>query len=110
MLLCLLCDPMSDSEYFLFSAAGFAELRNANDANCTYEGDNNVILQQTSNWLLQLWRKRHDIEEKPLYQTPINTISFLVDGDQILKSKFETITIDDVTHPESVYIMFRKIM
>ncbi|KAK7602506.1 hypothetical protein V9T40_008095 [Parthenolecanium corni] len=83
-------------------AARFSELRSANDANCTYEGDNNVLLQQTSNYLIQLWNKRHSSESRYLFDTPMKSVEFLLDGDNILKQKFAARTLDELLRPDTL--------
>ncbi|GAB0096028.1 Acyl-coenzyme A oxidase [Sergentomyia squamirostris] len=62
-------------------AANLGELRNNHDACLTYEGDNNVLGQQASNWLLRQWTD--DV------QSPLGTVNFIKRRDEILQSTFD---------------------
>ncbi|XP_056884218.1 peroxisomal acyl-coenzyme A oxidase 3 isoform X2 [Takifugu flavidus] len=67
-------------------------LRDDNDPNCTYEGDNNVLLQQTSNYLLGwLHLKRHNGVQ---IESPLHSVDFLNDLQTILPSRFTPTTVD----------------
>lgn len=52
-------------------AANLGELRANNDPAVTYEGDNNVLGQQCSNWLMKQWNSA----EEP--KSPLGTVNFL---------------------------------
>uniref|UniRef100_A0A3B3HT34 Acyl-coenzyme A oxidase n=1 Tax=Oryzias latipes TaxID=8090 RepID=A0A3B3HT34_ORYLA len=67
-------------------------LRDDNDPNCTYEGDNNVLLQQTSNYLLSY---------AVHIQSPLHSVDFLDDYQNILKTRF-TCLYCSLTAPSSV--------
>ncbi|KGL79839.1 Peroxisomal acyl-coenzyme A oxidase 3, partial [Tinamus guttatus] len=68
------------------------EIRNDNDPNCTYEGDNNVLLQQTSNYLMS-WMSC--IREKVPFESPFGTINFLQNYHHILGQKFTAVSVED---------------
>ncbi|XP_063780212.1 peroxisomal acyl-coenzyme A oxidase 3 isoform X2 [Pseudophryne corroboree] len=67
------------------------DIRNDNDPNCTYEGDNNVLLQQTSNYLLSLVHSLN--EDHSPCESPLGSIHFLNDFKSILRNKFKAQTI-----------------
>ena len=72
-------------------AARFGTLRDDNDANCTYEGDNNVLLQQTSNWLLNAWKEKRT-------QSPFGSLNFLNEAEKWLNSSFDLETYSNPRH------------
>ncbi|RWS29699.1 Peroxisomal acyl-coenzyme A oxidase 3-like protein [Leptotrombidium deliense] len=64
-------------------AAGLGDLRNDHDANNTYEGDNNVLQQQTSNYLMRIWQRK--VEEGKPFASQLGTVDFLDQMDEHLQ-------------------------
>lgn len=59
-------------------ASNIGELRNNHDATVTYEGDNNVLGQQASNWLLK--------QSNGVVEAPLGSVEFLKSRQEILKN------------------------
>lgn len=84
-----------------FLVAGFGDLRNDNDPNCTYEGENNVLLQQTSNWMLGIRKTGY---EHFAETSPLGTAQFLQNFNQIINKKFDWTTPKEALRPNSKII------
>ncbi|PFX32986.1 Peroxisomal acyl-coenzyme A oxidase 3 [Stylophora pistillata] len=75
----------------------FGELRDDNDPNCTYEGDNNMLLWQTSSYLLsQLEAKQKGSH----ISSPLHTSDFINDMEQIMTQKFDASTEQECRNPD----------
>ncbi|XP_041457077.1 peroxisomal acyl-coenzyme A oxidase 3-like isoform X1 [Lytechinus variegatus] len=74
----------------------FGILRDDNDPNCTYEGDNNVLLQQTSNYLLHMALR---LQKGKKVSSPLGSVDFLNSADSIAKQKFSSSSYEDVQKP-----------
>ncbi|KYO45699.1 hypothetical protein Y1Q_0021372 [Alligator mississippiensis] len=79
------------------------DIRNDNDPNCTYEGDNNVLLQQTSNYLLNWVTVKH--QDKAPIESPFGTVNFLDDYHYIVSQKFTASSAEDCMNSSGGYIL-----
>lgn len=79
-------------------AANLGELRNNHDPCCTYEGDNNVLGQQTSNWLVRQWDNG--------VENPSGTAEFIDRRDNILQYTYEKVR--DKNSLASIECMFSQ--
>lgn len=74
-------------------AANLGNLCVNHEPTVTYEGDNNVLPQQTSNWLLRQWA---EVQAGSPVSSPLGSVDFLASGPLILKRKFRGSKIGDV--------------
>lgn len=82
-----------------FSVAGIGDIRNDHDANLTYEGENHVLIQQTSNWLLKIWP---EILKGVKISTPMKSANFLTNALSILKNtRIRPRSVEELCLPES---------
>ncbi|XP_053625433.1 peroxisomal acyl-coenzyme A oxidase 3-like [Plodia interpunctella] len=85
-------------------AAGIGDLRNDNDANCTYEGENSLLLQQASNWLLNIWRRRRNLSRD---DAPLGSLAFLENVDGLLAEKCPWTSAEELTEPANLIHMYK---
>ncbi|XP_026329439.1 peroxisomal acyl-coenzyme A oxidase 3-like isoform X2 [Hyposmocoma kahamanoa] len=85
-------------------AAAIGDIRNDNDANCTYEGENSLLLQQASNWLLSVWPRRHKITSE---DAPLGSLEFLNNVDQLLAEKCKWNSVKDIVEPKNLIHMYK---
>ncbi|XP_013777945.1 peroxisomal acyl-coenzyme A oxidase 3-like [Limulus polyphemus] len=86
------------------AAAGFGGPRNDNDANCTYEGDNNVLLQQTSNYLLGILQRRNGGNGST---SPFGSANFINEMDITLQQKLVVSSVEDMLNVEVLLGAYR---
>ncbi|XP_071842838.1 peroxisomal acyl-coenzyme A oxidase 3-like isoform X3 [Apostichopus japonicus] len=82
----------------------FGVLRDDNDPNVSYEGDNNVILQQTSRHLLLTAR---DVFQGNEVRSPLGSLDFLRNVSDILGDKFSAKSIQELAEPNTILRAYR---
>ncbi|KAH1000143.1 hypothetical protein HUJ04_000070 [Dendroctonus ponderosae] len=85
--------------------AGLGDIRNDHDANMTYEGENHVLIQQTSNWLLKFWPL---VERQQPIATPLRSADFMSRGLEILRgARIKARTVAELCEPDAIIPIYQ---
>jgi len=85
-------------------ASRLGDLRNNNDPLLTFEGDNNVLIQQTSNSLIAAFEDF--LKTKKVPETPLQTLKFLENYELSMGAKFSAASTRDLLNPMKIMQMF----
>lgn len=92
-------------------ASVIGSMRADHDATVTYEGDNNVLLQQASNWIVKHWNlAKQDNTSAILEVSPLGTLHFLINGEEKLKGRFSGSNVGDVMNVHFVKSAYEWLM
>lgn len=81
--------------------ARLGELRNIIDPCVTYEGDNNVLVQQTSNWLLRQWQA---VSAGGRLSSPLGSCTFLIHHAHVRTQRYNVKCKNEVQTQQCEYI------
>ncbi|XP_050305250.1 peroxisomal acyl-coenzyme A oxidase 3-like [Anthonomus grandis grandis] len=85
-------------------ASGIGDLRGHQDATLTYEGENWVLNQQTSNFLLKVWP---EVMSGVEVNSPLGSVNFLNNAKDILRFKFTVGSAEELCRPESILQIYQ---
>lgn len=91
--------------FFFALAANLCDMAANHEPTVTYEGDNNVLVQQTSNWILRQW---NNLQNGTATESPLASVPFLLKGSDILKNKFTPNGKKDLMSLECEYFFFSQ--
>ncbi|UJR38051.1 hypothetical protein I4U23_030733 [Adineta vaga] len=86
---CQECREACGGHGYLY-ATGFGNIRNDNDPSCTFEGDNNVLLQQASNYILSTYEDLYSNNIE--IHSPFESIFFIKQMKNVLQNNRCSIT------------------